>query len=695
MSDFVLEIGTEELPARFLAGLERELAERFGSALGEAGYEKLAMHVFSTPRRAVVQIEGLADTQPQREELVSGPPVRAAFDAQGKPTRAAEGFARTLGLDVTALTRVQTAKGEYVAGVKKTGGGATLDALANLCPSVIAALPFAKRMRWGEGSFAYARPIRWILALFGDAVVPFEVGGVSSGRMTQGHRVMGAGPFEVPTAGDYLTIIRDKGKVEPHAARRRAVIREQGDAGASRAGGKIIWKETLLDEVQGLVEHPVPLVGDIDPSFLELPREVLLTSMESHQKSFGIEDDAGRLMPHFLTVLNLVPKDITVVKKGWERVLRARLEDARFFWRTDLESSFDAWLASLDSVIFLAPLGSMGEKTRRISALCAWIAEKIGQNPERAARAGRLSKADLVSSMVGEFDTLQGVMGGIYARAMGEGEDVAAALAEQYLPAGPDTPVPATALGSILSIADKADTLVGCFGLGMIPTGAADPYALRRCALGIIRIMLEHGYRFDVPALFDEARKLYGERRWKLDSAEAGNKLQAFFAGRVRNYFLTQGYDTPLVDAVTAVEPHRVWFAAQRMAALDAMSKQADFTEIVQTFKRVANIIRKQGADSGVTLTGLWDPALLAEEAEKMLANQLEVLSANFEEHWRTDDVAALFADLTSIRPAVDSLFDSVMVMCEELNVRANRLNMLKALMQRMERVADFAALQI
>lgn len=693
MSDFVLEIGTEELPARFLAGLERELAERFTAALREAGYEGSVPHVFSTPRRAVVQIEGLADMQPEREELVSGPPIKAAFDVRGRATKAAEGFARTLGLDVTQLSRVQTAKGEYVAGMKKTGGGATLAVLAALCPSVIAALPFAKRMRWGEGTFAYARPVRWLLALFGDALVPFEIGGVSSGRVTYGHRVMGAGPFEVPTAGAYATIIREKGKVEPLAARRRAIIREQGEAGAANVGGTIIWKEALLDEVQGLVEHPVPLVGDIDPSFLELPREVLLTSMESHQKSFGIEDAAGRLMPHFLTVLNLVPKDIAVVKKGWERVLRARLEDARFFWKTDLESSFDAWLASLDSVIFLAPLGSMGEKTRRISSLCAWIAKKIGQDPEKAARAGRLSKADLVSSMVGEFDTLQGIMGGIYARAMGEEEAVAAALAEQYLPAGPETPVPATSLGAILSIADKADTLVGCFGLGMLPTGAADPYGLRRCALGIIRIMLDRGYRFDVPALFEEARKLYGERRWKLDAVEAGDKLRDFFAGRVRNYFLTQGYDTPLVDAVTAVEPHRVCFAAQRMDALDAMSKRSGFTEIVQTFKRVANIIRKQGA--GVALTGVWEPALLVEEAEKMLANRLEALSADFEEHWRTDNVTALFTDLASIRPAVDTLFDSVMVMADDQAVRVNRLNMLKALMLRMERVADFAALQI
>ncbi|HIW79857.1 MAG TPA: glycine--tRNA ligase subunit beta [Candidatus Bilophila faecipullorum] len=695
MSTFVLEIGTEELPARFLAGLEKELAERFTLGLEEAGYGVARLDTCATPRRAVVIVEGLDDVQPAKEEVVMGPPARIAFDASGNPTKAAEGFARTLGVDVASLSTRQTEKGDYLAGVKKTGGVPTVDVLASLCPSIIAALPFAKRMRWGSGDFAYARPIRWIVALLDDAVVPFEIATVVSGRITQGHRVLGPGPFTLGTAGDYVSTITQQGAVQLKAADRRRYIVEEGNRLAEAAQGRIIWVDGLLDEVQGLVECPVPLLGDIEPSFLELPREVLLTSMQSHQKSFGVEDGQGQLLPYFLTVLNIRPKDLSVVKKGWERVLRARLEDGRFFWKTDLEATFDEWLDALDAVTFLAPLGSMGEKTRRISSLCRWLAEKAGQNPEEAARAGRLSKADLVSSMVGEFDTLQGIMGGIYARKKGESEAVATALAEQYLPSGPDSPVPATELGSILSIADKADTLVGCFGLGMVPTGAADPYALRRCALGITRIMLERGYRFDVKELFEEAQKLYGERKWKLAPQEALAKLNDFFIARVKNYFLTQGRETLLVEAVTAVEPDKVWAVGQRLAALEKLSRQSDFPLAAQTFKRVSNIIRKQGKEAGVPLTGVWNPSLLQESAEKDLADRLETLFADFETAWGTDDFDALFSMLGAVRPAIDALFDKVMVMCEDADLRANRLNMLKALTLRMDRLADFSALQL
>ena len=695
MSTFVLEIGTEELPARFLAGLEKELAERFTLGLEEAGYGVARLDTCATPRRAVVIVEGLDDVQPAKEEVVMGPPARIAFDASGNPTKAAEGFARTLGVDVASLSTRQTEKGDYLAGVKKTGGVPTVDVLASLCPSIIAALPFAKRMRWGSGDFAYARPIRWIVALLDDAVVPFEIATVVSGRITQGHRVLGPGPFTLGTAGDYVSTITQQGAVQLKAADRRRYIVEEGNRLAEAAQGRIIWVDGLLDEVQGLVECPVPLLGDIEPSFLELPREVLLTRMQSHQKSFGVEDGQGQLLPYCLTVLNIRPKDLSVVKKGWERVLRARLEDGRFFWKTDLEATFDEWLDALDAVTFLAPLGSMGEKTRRISSLCRWLAEKAGQNPEEAARAGRLSKADLVSSMVGEFDTLQGIMGGIYARKKGESEAVATALAEQYLPSGPDSPVPATELGSILSIADKADTLVGCFGLGMVPTGAADPYALRRCALGITRIMLERGYRFDVKELFEEAQKLYGERKWKLAPQEALAKLNDFFIARVKNYFLTQGRETLLVEAVTAVEPDKVWAVGQRLAALEKLSRQSDFPLAAQTFKRVSNIIRKQGKEAGVPLTGVWNPSLLQESAEKDLADRLETLFADFETAWGTDDFDALFSMLGAVRPAIDALFDKVMVMCEDADLRANRLNMLKALTLRMDRLADFSALQL
>ena len=695
MSTFVLEIGTEELPARFLSNVEKELADRFTAGLEEAGYTFSLLDTCATPRRSVVIVEGLEDTQPVREELVMGPPARIAFDAEGNPTKAAQGFAKTLGIDVSALGRAQTEKGEYLSGMKKTGGVPTLDVLAGLCPAIIAALPFAKRMRWGDGEFAFARPIRWVLALLDDVVVPFEVGKVASGRVTQGHRVLGPGPFTIKTAGDYVPTLVKEGAVQLKAAERRAYIVSEGNRIAEAANGKIIWIDGLLDEVQGLVECPVPLLGDFDPSFLELPREVLLTSMQEHQKSFGVEDASGNLMPYFLTVLNLHPKDLSLVKKGWERVLRARLEDGRFFWKTDLEATFDEWLEALDAVTFLAPLGSMGEKTRRISALCRWLAEKVQQDPEQAARAGRLSKADLVSAMVGEFDTLQGIMGGIYARKKGETEAVAAALAEQYLPSGPDSPVPATELGSILSIADKVDTLVGCFGLGMIPTGAADPYALRRCALGITRIMLERGYRFDVKELFEEAQRLYGDRKWKLAPAEAIAKLNDFFIARVKNYFLTQGKETLLVEAVTAVDPDNVWALGRRLGALESMSRQDDFPQAAQTFKRVANIIRKQGHEAGVDLQGTWKRELLQEPAEMALAEALEKMFAAFEAAWANDDFEALFSMLAALRPAVDELFDKVMVMCEDPALRANRLNMLKALTLRMERLADFSALQL
>ncbi|BFR48624.1 glycine--tRNA ligase subunit beta [Nitratidesulfovibrio sp. HK-II] len=701
MSQFVLEIGFEELPSRFLPGLERELAERFARALDDAGVEHESIRVLTTPRRAAVLIEGINPVQREAEEVVPGPPVRVAYDAEGKPTKAAEGFARTQGVDMADIFTLSTDKGEYIAVRKRTGGAQAADLIAAACPAIIAALPFPKRMRWGSGDFTFGRPLRWLLALFDDAVTPFEVGGVISGGVTWGHRIHGAGPLVVKSAADYLNVVTEKGGVMPDPAERRVRIIESGNAAADAAGGRILWKESLLDEVQGLAEHPVPLLGDIDPSFLELPREVLLTSMESHQKSFGVEGPDGALLPHFLTVLNLTPLDEALVKKGWERVLRARLEDGRFFWKTDLAASFDAWLAELDNVIFLGPLGSMGDKTRRLEKLCAWLAKASGVADEVAcARAGRLSKADLVSEMVGEFDTLQGIMGSIYARRMGEQEVVAAALAEQYLPAGPDSPVPATPAGALLSIADKADTMAGCFGLGMIPTGAADPYALRRCALGIARIVLERGLRIDVRELFRAALALYGERAWKLAPAEALAKLEEFFMARLKNHFMAAGYETLLVEAALAADTPEgagvdVRAAGARLAALADFSRREDFGSAVLTFKRAANIIRKQGQEGGVVLDGTYRHDLLAEDAEKALAARLEEVAPRFDALWAADDFASLFGLLGELRPAVDAFFDGVMVMCDDAALRGNRLNLLKALVLRLGRLADFGALQM
>ncbi|SBV93382.1 Glycine--tRNA ligase beta subunit [uncultured delta proteobacterium] len=695
MLSFTLEIGVEEFPARFLPGLEKELRERFSAAFTEAGVPFDDLRVLSTPRRSAVLARVAANSE-QREELVMGPPVRVAYDGNGNPTKAAEGFAKTQGVAMAALFRETTDKGEYLAARKTVGGEKTADVLARICPEIIESLSFPKRMHWGNGTFTFARPLRWLLAMLDNAVIPFTVGGVASGNTTVGHRVHGFGPFTLSAASDYRAVIADKCGVTVDPAERRAAIIKGGNALAEKAGGVVLWKESLLDEVQGLTEHPVPLLGGFDAGFLEIPREVLLTSMESHQKSFGVEGKDGKLLPHFCTVLNMTPPDEDLVRKGWERVLRARLEDARFFWKTDLASGFDAWLASLDAVIFLAPLGSMGDKTRRLEALCRYLAETTGLvAPDDAARAGRLSKADLVSGMVGEFDSLQGIMGGIYAAKRGETPVVAQALREQYLPAGPDTPVPASLCGAFLSLADKADTMAGCFGLGMIPTGAADPYALRRCALGIARIIEEHGLALDIEAFFAKAQSLYSGIAWKLPQPEALGKLLEFFATRLKNQMVGQGNDTLLVEAVLSSDSRDVRGAHARLHALKAFSQESDFAQTAMTFKRVANIVRKQEQEEGVHFSGTYDVSLLAEDAEKALAEAVAVFARECDSLWEQGRYEELLRKAGALRPSVDAFFDGVMVMVDDAALRRNRLELLAAILQRMGRLADFSALQM
>ena len=695
MLSFILEIGVEEFPARFLPGLERELKERFTNAFHEQGVLFNDLGVMATPRRAVVSVSLDAVTRESSEE-VTGPPVRVAYDANGNPTKAAEGFAKTLGVELSDVFKKSTDKGEYIAGIKKTGGENVAAVLSRICPEIIASLPFAKKMHWGCGTFTFARPLRWILAMLGETVISFEVGGVTSGNMTRGHREHGFGPFTLNTAAEYFDMMSQKGGVTVNPARRREIIIEGGNAAAAKAGGKILWKDSLLDEVQGLTEHPVPLLGNFDASFLEIPREVLLTSMESHQKSFGVEGPDGKLLPHFLTVLNITPPDETLVRQGWERVLRARLEDARFFWKTDLASTFDAWLESLDSVIFLAPLGSMGDKTRRLEKLCQYIAEKTGSVLlADAGRAGRLSKADLVSGMVGEFDTLQGVMGGIYAEKRGENNMVATALREQYLPAGPDTPAPSSLCGAILSLADKADTMAGCFGLGMIPTGTADPYALRRCALGIARIIAEYKLPLDVADVFAKAQELYGNREWKIAPAEALEKLLDFFATRLKNQLVGQGNATLLVEAVLNAGSRDVRGAVARLEALKELSADGSFDQMVITFKRVANIVRKQEVEKGGLFNGAYDHSLLREDAEKRLAKAVDELSSGFDADFAEGRYLDLLLLAAGMRPVVDAFFDGVMVMVDDEKLKNNRLELLAAIVKRLDKLADFAALQM
>ncbi len=694
MSEFILEIGTEEMPARFVPGLGAELQALFARLLDEARIDHAGVRAFATPRRLVAHVAGLAPSQRLEEEIVSGPPVRIAY-TDGKLSKAGLGFAKTQGVDEADLFVRETPKGEYLAARKKVGGGKTLDILPGICLTALKALSFPKRMKWGSLDFLFGRPLRWVLALLDAEVVPIAVAGLESGRVTHGHRVLGPGPWTVETAGDYFDVIRDKAKIVLDARERLEMVRAEGDRLAAGIGGTVVWNDGLLLEVANLVEYPRPILGEFARLYLDLPAQVLLTSMQHHQKSFGVKGADGNLLPYFLTTLNLEPTDMAVVKKGWERVLKARLEDARFFWKADLKTPLDIWLDKLDHVVFLGPLGTMGDKSRRLEKLCAKLADALGLSVADLARAGRVAKADLMSEMVYEFDSLQGVMGGIYARKKGESELVAQGVAEQYLPAGPDSPVPATLAGAVVSIADKADTLAGCFGLGNIPTGAADPFALRRAALGISRIVMEHGLSLRLDEVLAWAQEGYSDVKWKIQPAEALPKLLDFFGQRLRALFASGEADSRVADAAIGAGFNDIKTLKARFNALTAFSRQPDFEQAVLTFKRADNIIRKQGGEAGVALSTTVDEAKLEAPEERELFRILGETEPRFNELWDAGDFAGILGQLGEIRPALDAFFDKVMVMADDMAVRQNRLNMLFGLVSRMRTVAEFGALQV
>ena len=693
MRHFVLEIGVEEMPARFLPLLDRELAERFAALIAEAGLAFDRVSTASTPRRLVVDITGLADVQKTEEIVVSGPPARIAFDADGKPTKAGLGFAKSQDVDFDQIYVEKTDKGEYLALKKTVGGRKAAEILAESAAVILPSLTFPKKMQWMGKECTFGRPVRWILAMLDEEVVSFVFAGLAASNLTRGHRVMGPGPFVVPHADRYAAVLAEEGKVILDAADRKQTIRRDGDRLAAEVGGRVEWSEALLDQVANLVETPRAMLGGFHEKFLELPAEVLLTSMETHQKSFGLRGADGKLLPYFLTAANIESREPALVRKGWERVLRARLEDARFFWEADRAATFDHWLDKLDKVIFIGPLGTMGDKTRRLEKLAAFIASHVAPElTESMRRAGRLSKADLVSEMVYEFDDLQGKMGGIYARLKGENDTVAQALYEQYLPAGQDSPLPSNMAGAILSLADKLDNLAGCFGLGMVPTGAADPYALRRNALGACRIILELGLKIDVAVLLREAQNGYAGVNWKFGQDEALEKLMDFFGQRLRAYWNGQGIETLVIEAAMApgfADIHDTWL---RVRALAEFSREADFEASVLTFKRAANIIRKQ---SDQDLSGTVREELLQSDAEKAFWVTLTEIEPAWAELAAVADYPRMLSRLRILRPAVDAFFDGVMVMCDDQALRANRLNLLYRLITALGRVADFGKFQV
>lgn len=681
-TDFLLEVGTEEIPAGFLptaldalAALAREGLEASRLTFGEA-------KTLGTPRRLVLLVRGLAAAQPDAVEEKVGPPLSAAFDKDGNPTKAAEGFARTNGVAVGDLLQVDTDKGRYLAVRREMKGRAAAEVLAGLLPQWLGKVPFRKSMRWGALDTAFARPIHWIVALLGGEVVPFEFADTVSGRTSRGHRFHAPDAFDVMDAEDYLRKVREA-HVVVDPAQRRATIAEQVAAAAASVGGTAIPDEELLDTVTHLVELPTAVVGSFEPRYLELPPELLILTMKTHQKYFAVVDAAGRLLNHFVTISNTRARDLGVVAKGNERVLRARLADARFFFEEDQKRSLEAHAEGLKTVVFQSKLGTSHEKVERFRA----VAKRIGEClcPDRLAavdRIARLAKADLVSLMVGEFPELQGVIGREYALRGGEDEAVARGIQEHYWPVQAGSAIPTAAEGRAVSIADKLDTVCGCFGVGLIPSGTADPYALRRQTIGVLRILLEGGHRLHLGWLVDAALDELGPKLTR-PAADVRADVLAFFRGRLEVLLTQGGLSADLVSAVLEVGFDDVVDVRARIEALEQARQNGSLSPLAETFKRVGNILKGQAP-------GPVEPALCRESAEQHLWDVYGDVARALEADAASGDYAGFLHDAARLKGAVDAFFDAVLVMAEDPAVRANRLALLGAVAGRLRALAEF-----
>lgn len=720
--DLIFEIGSEELPAgavpRAMGAMEEDLRKR----LDEAGLTYSGTRRLGTPRRLAVIVEGLTDRQSDRTEEVRGPKKEAAYGPDGAPTRALEGFARAQGVAVEDIKTIETEKGEYVCALKETRGRDTLEILPGILAGVAGGDYFTKSMRWGAHDVTYARPVHWILAVYGGEPVPFEFGHIASGSVTYGHRFLaGAAPVEVADARTYVEGLKAR-NVIPDPEERRRIIIEGLEGEAQRAGGAVVADEGLVEEVTYLVEYPVVVSGSFEAEFLELPREVVINAMREHQRYFSVADGRGRLLPVFITVSNTLAKDMDVVARGNERVLRARLNDAKFYYDQDILVPLTKRAGELKGVVFQARLGTSFEKVERFTRLALFMGWKTGFsrplnddegeapedflsegfNPARydpgeidpglyakyvLGRSSVLAKADLVTGMVGEFPKLQGVMGSVYAARGGEVPEVAVAIYEHYLPTGAAGELPASVPGAIVSIADKLDTICGCFAVGQRPTGAADPYALRRSALGIISIMLDKKFSVPIDVLIDKSIEILGEKLTG-DPVEVKDAIIGFFKERLRNMLLSEGLAYDSIDAVLSAPWFDIPDAVSRVRAIEGFKGHPDCGSLVVAFKRVSNILKGVELDRNEP-----DPALLEDDHERALWQAASGLAPAIERYSGAGDYERLFAELASIKATIDTFFDEVMVMVEDEKTRKNRLALLGYVRGLYFRTADLSKL--
>ncbi|AKF06598.1 glycine--tRNA ligase subunit beta [Sandaracinus amylolyticus] len=677
----LLEIGTEELPASFVAKALKELPGILTQLLDHARIGHGSASSYGTPRRLAVLVNDVADRQTDLEEEVLGPPKAAAFEADGRPKKAAEGFAKKNGIAVDQIRVVTTDKGEYAAVTRRETGRAASEVLPAILADAIAKIPFPKSMRWGQGDVAFGRPVHWLVALHGKHAIATQFAGIASGTRTRGHRFLAAREIEIPEAGAYLAILRDAHVLADERERRRVMI-ERLEAKAREIGGDLVPDEFLVEENASLVEEPHVIAGSFEEAYLSLPDEVIVAVMRGHQRYFAVKaKGADRLMPRYLAVVNTA-LDPATVTNGNDRALRPRLADARFFVETDRQTPLAARVPKLDGIVFQAKLGSVGEKTVRVGELAARLS-----NDGRAVKAAPLAKADLVTLIVGEFPELQGLMGRWYAQQQGVEPDVADAIRDHYLPKSASDAVPSAPLSAALSIADRADTLVGCFGIGIVPTGGADPFALRRAALAIARTALEGPIDVDLRDVLAAAWRAYDAQGKKLSAKdEVLAKLDEFFRTRLRGLLSEQqGHPVDLVDAcLGAWEGRSIRDLAARVRALAELRKMPAYESLAVAFKRAYNIAKD--APSGDP-----DPALFDHEAERALAARFSEIRSRVESATQSGDyVAALTLVAKELREPIDRFFDQVFVMVDDTKVRDNRLRLLGAIARTMTRIAHF-----
>ena len=684
--NFLVEIGTEELPPKALKTLATSFADNVEAELNQAGLTFDKIEWFAAPRRLAVKVLNLATQQPSKEIEKRGPAVSAAFDAEGKPTKAAEGWARGCGITVDQAERIATDKGEWLVHRAKIEGQPTKNLLNDIVANALAKLPIPKPMRWADKTVQFIRPVHTVTMLLGDELIEGEILGVASARTIRGHRFLGEKEFEIQHADQYPQLLREKGSVVADFNERKAEILAKSQAKATALGGVADIEESLLEEVTSLVEYPNVLAAKFEERFLAVPAEALVYTMKGDQKYFPIYDKDGKLLPHFIFVSNINPEDPTAIIEGNEKVVRPRLTDAEFFFKTDLKQKLVDRLPRLETVLFQQQLGTLKDKTDRIEQLAGEIAKQIGADEAKAKRAGLLSKCDLMTNMVFEFTDTQGVMGMHYARHDGEDEEVAVALNEQYMPRFAGDELPKSLVASAVALADKFDTLTGIFGIGQAPKGSADPFALRRAALGALRIIVEKNLPLDLEDLVKKSATLFGD---KLTNQNVVADVVDFMLGRFRAWYQDEGIAVDVIQAVLARRPTRPADFDARVRAVSHFRTLDSAEALAAANKRVSNILAKADAAIGeINLTACVEPA------EKALAEAVLALRTEVQPLIAQGDYTTVLDKLANLRAPVDSFFDNVMVNAEDPALRQNRLAILNTLQGLFLQVADISVLQ-